>query len=85
LDGEKGEEMAKFKPKEFIGPKSICTCGHTGDGDESEHYDLVFDESGSKLQLGRGICNIVGCDCEAFIFSRYTKKYEHFLESNKKV
>lgn len=75
--------MAKFKDKEFEGPKSICTCGHTGDGDSSEHYDLVFNESGSTLQRGMGICNITGCQCEKFIQGRPTKKYLNFTESKK--
>lgn len=78
--------MAQFKSKEFEGPKSICTCGHTGDGEESEHYGLMLIDStskGSGIQYGMGICSITGCQCEKFVLNRPTKKYLNFMESRK--
>jgi hypothetical protein len=80
--------MASFKPKVFQGPKSICKCGHTGDGFDSEHYDLYITDSKlpreNGLKMGMGVCSITGCDCEKFIWKQWTKKYKNFMESTGK-
>ncbi len=43
-------------------PKSICQCGHTGDGPNSEHSDT--------FQEGHGACN--ECDCVQFTWKELT-------------
>ncbi len=67
--------MAKDKGKQFVGPKSLCACGHTGDGEGSQHAD--------RFQVGQGRCTMIGCDCEQFTWKQLTKKFEHFLERSK--
>ena len=44
--------------------KSICRCGHTGDGPNSEH-DARYAE-------GHGPC--LRCDCPQFTWARYRKE-----------
>jgi len=68
--------MAKNKGKKFEGPKSICTCGHTGDGKGSQHGNENFN-------FGSGKCLVNGCTCERFTWIRWTKKFENFLERSK--
>lgn len=53
-------ETRKVMPSE-LGPMSVCTCGHTGDGRNSQHYDTVA--------LGHGACKI--CTCKKFTWSRW--------------
>jgi len=50
------------------GPKSICRCGHTGDGDNSEHTDVG--------QPGHGGCRIHGCRCDCFVWNGFTPEFE---------
>lgn len=42
-------------------PLSMCTCGHIGDGDHSDHHDT--------FNAGHGKCR--KCDCEQFSWQRY--------------
>lgn len=72
--------MAKNKSREFVGPKSICFCGHTGDGNGSEHHD----ETLVKGHGGSGKCRIKGCLCERFTWKLFTKKFNHYLSTQKK-
>ena len=44
-------------------PKSVCTCGHTGDGPNSQHAD--------SISHGHGRCTVEGCDCEQFTWARF--------------
>ena len=53
---------------EYPKPKSICACGHLGDGPYSDHRDLI--------QPGHGGCKIPGCSCVRFSWKRFTKAYE---------
>ena len=46
--------------------KSICTCGHTGDGTGSEHRSLA--EAGD----GHGACRHGDCGCTQFSWRRWT-------------
>lgn len=71
--------MAKRKSKQFVGHKSLCTCGHTGDGDGSQHMDVGITGD------GQGKCKVNGCNCQRFTWKQFTKKYENFLESGKGV
>lgn len=52
------------KAQEFINfahdnPCSMCACGHTGDGGNSQH------ETGG-FQQGHGACTVDGCHCIQF-------------------
>lgn len=64
-----------MKSMVFVGPKSICTCGHTGDGENSEHHIL------NDMILGEGHCDVPNCPCERFTWARFTKKYQNFLNT----
>ena len=67
-----------MKSHEFImswsdrNPKSICACGHTGDGGRSQHKDT--------LQLGHGRCLSAGCNCQQFTWSGWTERAKLELE-----
>jgi hypothetical protein len=65
--------MAKDKGKEFIGPKWICTCGHTGDGIGSDHVSY-------EGHTGPGLGECLLCDCGFFRWCKKTKRYENFLK-----
>jgi hypothetical protein len=75
--------MAKSKGKNFVGPKSICICGHTGDGENSQHNELYTGCPVSDCyRQGKGHCK--KCDCECFTWKSFTKKYQNFLDSQKR-
>lgn len=59
--------MAKDKGKQFVGPKSLCACGHTGDGENSDH-------AGDEVLSGKGTCLVPGCACVRFTWKQFTKK-----------
>jgi hypothetical protein len=65
-------EIMKLKP--FVGPKSLCTCGHTGDGENSEHQTLY------EVAPGKGKCTINNCFCDRFTWARFTKKYQNYIK-----
>lgn len=71
--------MAKSKGVEFHGPKSNCLCGHTGDGEGSQHMDVGITGD------GQGKCSVNGCGCQRFTWKQFTKKFENFLERRKVV
>jgi len=52
-------------------PKSICACGHTGDGANSDHIDT--------FSLGHGMCIVKGCPCKQFTWDRWTLQAEKVL------
>ena len=52
-------------------PLSICTCGHTGDGANSNHVDLLQDGSGS--------CRVPSCPCRQFTWAKWTGRAETLL------
>lgn len=60
----------------FVGPKSICQCGHTGDGENSEH--------GPTVAQGHGRCNVPGCLCAHFRWKAYTLAFDKFIQSERK-
>lgn len=60
---------------EYHLPKSQCSCGHTGDGENSQHADTV--------QIGHGKCMVRDCECKKFSwfgflphFSKWKKKHK---------
>lgn len=52
----------------WMGAKSICTCGHVGDGEFSEHVGLN----------GHGSCKF--CDCEKFTWKKFTDDFKKHLD-----
>jgi hypothetical protein len=59
-----------MKGKIFVGAKALCKCGHTGDGENSQHEGNPH---------GTGKCSVLGCVCEKFEFLQQTKKYRNFI------
>jgi hypothetical protein len=50
----------------YLKPKSLCHCGHTGDGPYSDHL-------GNGPQAGHGAC--LKCDCVKFLWSKFLWGY----------
>lgn len=57
----------------YYGPKSMCKCGHPGDGIISQHHN-----SYGGLGPGHGACKMVGCDCQQFTWAEYTEDFKRF-------
>lgn len=55
------------------GPKSVCTCGHLGDGHNSDHGGI----------LGHGRCNVPGCKCTKFTWDRFTDNFQQAIDQGK--
>lgn len=47
-------------------PRSVCVCGHTGDGFNSEHEDSIVG--------GHGSCTVEGCDCQQFTWGGFLEE-----------
>ena len=58
-------------------PKSVCQCGHSGDGPDSDHGSL--NPVASQLQPGHGKCSVPGCDCEQFTWADFTEQFKEAL------
>ena len=62
-----------WNPITFVGPKSICSCGHTGDGPNSQHAD--------RYAEGHGFCQVTGpdkattCSCRQFTWVKWTPEF----------
>ena len=56
----------------FKGPKSLCVCGHAGDGPNGQHAD--------RCAPGHGPCLMPGCGCTQFTWMRYTPAFEKIRE-----
>jgi hypothetical protein len=56
-------------------PKSICTCGHLGDGEGSAHAGPI----------GHGRCLVPGCGCTKFTWLRFTEQGEQLIEEARKL
>jgi hypothetical protein len=54
-------------------PKSICKCGHTGDGPKSKHEDL-------RAEDGAGKCKVKGCDCDRFTWKNFTESFAEYIK-----
>jgi hypothetical protein len=67
--------MKKAMTKEqYNGPRSVCRCGHTGDGEGSEHSALVI-----GLGEGHGSCS--KCGCKKFTWAKWTPNFRQLLEA----
>lgn len=60
---------------EVTHPKSICVCGHTGDGPGSFHAGTI----------GHGFCLSVGCKCPKFTWDRFTDYGEKLMQQIKET
>lgn len=65
------EKQRKWMALRDIQPRGICTCGHTGDGANSDHKDL--------LALGHGSCR--ECDCPQFSWRSMTAAARDILDT----
>lgn len=69
------EKAKLMRRREFAStyplPKSLCSCGHTGDGPLSAHID--------DLEFGHGRCRI--CDCTRFAWSSFTMSFQEDLDN----
>lgn len=56
--------------------KSICLCGHTGDGAGGEHSDIALscDLQTSQRAPGHGACTALHCGCRQFTWARFIKQ-----------
>jgi hypothetical protein len=50
-------------------PKSLCQCGHEGDGPHSAHGGTI----------GHGACSVIGCACAKFSWRSYTPAFVDVL------
>ncbi len=60
------------------GPKSICACGHTGDGPDSQHIteapSLGSLPADGDPNQGHGACTVDGCSCQKFSWKGFIKE-----------
>ena len=68
----KGEEMSGITFHPDCPAKSLCFCGHTGDGIGSDHRD--------RWQPGHGGCMVKGCDCKQFTWSCFLPSFQRLLD-----
>ena len=54
----------------YYGPKSICSCGHTGDGRYTQHKD--------RIAAGHGACKVKGCECKQFTWVKWHSEYSRY-------
>jgi hypothetical protein len=53
-------------------PKSVCKCGHTGDGNESSHLGRLVDNGHGKCML---------CPCQQFTWKKFLPAFQEFLDA----
>ena len=70
---DKFGEAAKVV-KTWQGSKSVCTCGHTGDGRWSQHTGRP-----TMVQNGHGRCLEPGCKCGQFTWGKWTGAFQDAL------
>ena len=56
----------------YLTAKSVCQCGHSGDGLKSEHGDRPYSN-------GHGACKVPGCNCDQFTWLAWTPAFESLL------
>jgi hypothetical protein len=61
-------------PKTWPRPKSLCGCGHTGDGPNSQHDVTEFGVD------GHGPCAVPDCTCLKFSWARWTPEYRAAMD-----
>lgn len=65
---EQRERSREYKENH---PASICACGHTGDGEGSEH------SSSGVWSAGHGACTVDWCPCLRFRWMAFTDDYRN--------
>lgn len=60
----------------WAGPRSICTCGHLGDGRDSDHAPHF---PGSMD--GHGPCRVKGCKCKHFTWQSWSAEFSNALDA----
>lgn len=68
------DKLSKLS-REYMAPKSVCTCSHTGDGVNSDHKDT--------MQPGHGACKEATCSCMRFTWARHTDVFAQALKNAK--
>jgi hypothetical protein len=63
------EQREQSRAYAMTKPKSICQCGHTGDGEGSQH------SSSGVWSAGHGACVVPGCSCLRFRWERFREAY----------
>ena len=71
------QSLADFA-KSFTEPKSLCKCGHDGDGSVSDHKDAAL-----GLAKGHGACKVADCPCKRFTWVSYSPSFKLALEARK--
>lgn len=56
--------------------KSLCTCGHTGDGPNSNHFDGGFVQ-------GHEACRVKDCGCPRFTWTAWCAEFAAALNKIK--
>jgi hypothetical protein len=60
----------------YQGPKSICTCGHAGDGTGKGSVGMTSLHAGI---IGHGACTVSGCPCGKFTWKAFLPSFEAAL------
>ena len=61
----------------YNGPKSVCVCGHLGDGDGLTKEGNPSAHAGLK---GHGMCVHGRCKCVQFTWDGYTREFENYTK-----
>jgi hypothetical protein len=69
------ERIATFK-----GPKSLCKCGHTGDGGLISATSPTPVGSDHGGLVGHGACCVKGCGCKKFSWDTWLPAFEPLSE-----
>lgn len=69
-------KVSAFQKHVESNPASLCVCGHTGNGGNSQHHTGGF-------QSGHGACMVDGCKCKQFTWDRWTEDTYKILRGDK--
>jgi hypothetical protein len=61
--------------------RSMCECGHTGDGPCSQHASLVTEKDGMVVEDGHGGCKV--CNCDRFTWDDFLPGYAEWLNQHR--
>lgn len=71
------EQWAEFNARFREGGRSVCSCGHLGDGEDSQHLGTGIPPFVSG---GHGACTVPGCECQRFTWVRWKPEAEAWLK-----
>ena len=72
-------DTQKHLTASWRGPRSVCGCGHLGDGSDSEHGSVL------SVDIGHGACRVAGCACQHFTWTAFTPKFMAALTRTKET